>query len=102
MQIDAIMSDYDGTLCPTTSINSEESTIPKEIENILWRISDMIPICIISSKDFNFLHRRTRFARIASCIMGIETLVLRRHDMPTDLPEDVGTGESDTSSGCQN
>jgi len=34
--------------------------------------------------------------------MGIETLVLRRHDMPTDLPEDVGTEESDTSSGCQN
>ena len=79
MRIGAILSDYDGTLSPTASINSKENAIPEEIENILWDISETIPVCIISSKDFNFLHTRTRFANVTSCIMGIETLVLRRH-----------------------
>jgi HAD superfamily hydrolase (TIGR01484 family) len=79
MQISAILSDYDGTLCPTTSIRSEESVIPEELQNILWDISEKIPICIISSKHFDFLHSKTRFASVVSCILGIETLVLKRH-----------------------
>lgn len=80
MQISAILSDYDGTLCPTSSIRSKESNIPNELENILWDIVDTIPICIVSSKDFNFLHNKARFANIISSILGIETLVLRRHE----------------------
>ncbi|HJT47438.1 MAG TPA: HAD hydrolase family protein [Nitrososphaeraceae archaeon] len=81
MQISAILSDYDGTLCPTASIRDEDqNAIPVELENILWDISEKIPVCIVSSKDFNFLHKRTRFAVIASCILGIETLTLRPHN----------------------
>jgi len=80
MQISAILSDYDGTLCPATSIRSKENVIPEELENILWNISEKIPVCIISSKDFGFLHNKTRFATVVSCILGIETLVLRRHE----------------------
>jgi len=87
MQIDAILSDYDGTLCPTTSINHNQAAVPVEIETALWHISEMIPVCIVSSKDFDFLHRRTRYASIASCIMGIETLVLQRHKVMKVLPE---------------
>ena len=94
MQVDAILSDYDGTLCPTTSINSKEDAIPKEIENILWHISEIIPVCIISSKDFDFLHRRTRYANITSCIMGIETLVLQRHKVMTDLSAHSEVGKA--------
>jgi HAD superfamily hydrolase (TIGR01484 family) len=80
MQISAILSDYDGTLCPTTSIRSDENVIPEELESILWDISDRIPVCIISSKDFGFLHNKTKFASVISCILGIETLVLRSHE----------------------
>jgi HAD superfamily hydrolase (TIGR01484 family) len=79
MRISAILSDYDGTLCPTISIRSDENIIPEELENILWNISEQIPACIISSKDFGFLHNKTRFASVVSCILGIETLVLKRH-----------------------
>ena len=79
MQISAILSDYDGTLCPTSSIRSHENVIPEKLENILWDISDKVPICIISSKDFGFLHNKTKFASVISCILGIETLVLKRH-----------------------
>ncbi len=79
MRISGILSDYDGTLCPTSSIRSKENNIPKELENILWDIAEKIPVCIVSSKDFNFLHNKARFANIISSILGIETLVLRRH-----------------------
>ena len=81
-QIDAIFSDYDGTLCSTTSVRGGISlvdTIPEELEQILFRISKHIPVCIISSKDFAFLHKRTRFTSILSCVLGIETVVHNSH-----------------------
>jgi hydroxymethylpyrimidine pyrophosphatase-like HAD family hydrolase len=86
MQIAAILSDYDGTLSPTDSIRSKENAIPEGLENVLWDISEKIPVCIVSSKDFNFLHKRTRFAKIISCILGIETLVLERHKKTGVIP----------------
>jgi hydroxymethylpyrimidine pyrophosphatase-like HAD family hydrolase len=78
-KIAAILSDYDGTLCPTDSVKSKAGTIPEELEQILWDISRQIPICIISSKDYHFLHSKTKFASILSCIMGIETISLKIH-----------------------
>jgi hydroxymethylpyrimidine pyrophosphatase-like HAD family hydrolase len=36
-------------------------------------------VCIVSSKDFEFLHAKTKFANVSSCIMGIETIVLKKH-----------------------
>jgi HAD superfamily hydrolase (TIGR01484 family) len=77
-QIDAILSDYDGTLCPTTSVKGGTSfdvgTKPQGLEQVLFQISDRIPICIISSKDSKFLHNRARFASILSCVLGLETI----------------------------
>src|SRR5215831_5262138 len=79
-RITAILSDYDGTLCPTNSVRKQGGTIPQELRQVLWDISKRIPVCIISSKDYHFLHPRTKFARILSCIMGIETLTLKLHE----------------------
>ena len=78
-QVDAILSDYDGTLCPTTSVRDDNrynfgGTMPQGLEQILFHISEHIPVCIISSKDFEFLHKRARFARILSCVLGLETI----------------------------
>lgn len=81
-EIDAILSDYDGTLCSTTSVKGGigiVDRIPQELEQILFGISKHIPICIISSKDFVFLHKRTRFANILSCVLGIETIIHNSH-----------------------
>jgi HAD superfamily hydrolase (TIGR01484 family) len=81
-KVNAILSDYDGTLCSTTSVISGLSfadTISHELEQILFRISEFIPLCIVSSKDFAFLHKRTRFANILSCVLGIETIVHNSH-----------------------
>jgi hypothetical protein len=83
-RIDAILSDYDGTLCPTTSVSDDnsygvEGTIPQGLEQILFRISEHIPVCIISSKDLTFLHKRARFANILSCVLGTETIIHKPH-----------------------
>src|SRR5262245_16495335 len=82
-KVSTILSDYDGTLCPTTAVKSSVCNgigkIPQELEQILVRISEYIPICIISSKDFQFLHKRVKFAKILSCVLGIETIIHNFH-----------------------
>jgi hydroxymethylpyrimidine pyrophosphatase-like HAD family hydrolase len=80
--VKALLSDYDGTLCPTASIRGGSSvggTIPQELEQLLFCISKHIPLCIISSKDFAFLHERSRFASILSCVLGIEGVIHNPH-----------------------
>jgi hydroxymethylpyrimidine pyrophosphatase-like HAD family hydrolase len=96
MQIAAILSDYDGTLCPTGSIrNQDKSVIQKNLEDILWDVSEKIPVCIVSSKDFGFLHARAKFAKIISCILGIETLILKNHKQGVKM---AGSSRSSSSS----
>jgi HAD superfamily hydrolase (TIGR01484 family) len=77
-RIDSILSDYDGTLSPTNTLRNNTESIPRQLEEILWGIAETIPVCIISSKDYHFIHNKAKFAWILSCIMGIETTVLRR------------------------
>ncbi|RPJ24433.1 MAG: hypothetical protein EHM25_14435 [Nitrosopumilales archaeon] len=87
-QVSAILSDYDGTLCSTTSVRSGigiTNTISQGLEQILFSISEFIPICIISSKDFAFLHKRTRFANILSCVLGIETVIHNSHHSSNEI-----------------
>ena len=76
----AILSDFDGTLCPTSGIKynyNSSDFIPRAIEDILCEISLTVPIAIITSKDFDFIYPKTRkFAKILSCILGLEMFVL--------------------------
>ena len=81
-QVNALISDYDGTLCPTASLRGDSSvsgTIPQELEQLLFCISERIPICIISSIYFSFLHKRASFADILSCVLGIESVIHNPH-----------------------
>jgi len=87
MQISTILSDYDGTLSPTTYLNSDNKTgrlsncrNQIELDRVLWEISSKRTIAIVSTKDFNFLHDRTKFANIISCMMSIETMILKHID----------------------
>jgi HAD superfamily hydrolase (TIGR01484 family) len=79
-RVQAILSDYDGTLVPTANVkNVSTNAIPAELEQILSNISSEIPVSVISTKDFEFLRKKTAFARTLSCMMGIETLFLTNH-----------------------
>lgn len=84
MQVYAILSDYDGTLSPTFNLTSIDKTqtlvnsrIQKLLDIVLWEISNRRIIGIVSTKDFSFLHERTRFAKILSCMMSVETIILK-------------------------
>ena len=81
LKISALVSDYDGTLCPTASISSKDNCIPQDLNTILLDISKRIPVCILSSKDYQFLSTHVNFAKIISCIMGIETISYLDNDM---------------------
>ncbi len=76
----AILSDFDGTLCPTSGIKynyNSSDFIPSSIEDILCEISLTVPIGIITSKDFDFIYPKIKqFAKILSCILGLEMFVL--------------------------
>lgn len=79
-RVQAILSDYDGTLVPTADVkNVSTNAIPAKLEQILSNISAEIPVSVISTKDFEFLRKKTAFARALSCMMGIETLFLTNH-----------------------
>lgn len=85
----AIISDYDGTLSPTAAIRTEggKNRIPESLEKLLLEISKHIPVCILSSKDYRFLHDKVPFANIISCILGIETVVIGRDGNSFSSPE---------------
>ena len=90
MRISVIISDYDGTLCPTASLKGLNNQIPPDLEKVLWDISAKIPVCILSTKDFGFLRKKVQFAKIVSCIMGLEifelaTLESRAANVDIDL-----------------
>lgn len=75
--IRAIFSDYDGTLCSASAardMSLGQNRIPQEIKKALQEIAGQIPVCIISSKDYFFLKETRVFAKVISCLMGIETL----------------------------
>jgi HAD superfamily hydrolase (TIGR01484 family) len=76
LRISVIISDYDGTLCPTASLKGLNNQIPPDLEKVLWDISAKIPVCILSTKDFGFLRKKVQFAKIVSCIMGLEIFEL--------------------------
>jgi HAD superfamily hydrolase (TIGR01484 family) len=79
-RVQAILSDYDGTLVPTANVkNVSTNAIPAKLEQVLSKISAEIPVSVISTKDFEFLREKTTFATALSCMMGIETLFLTNH-----------------------
>jgi HAD superfamily hydrolase (TIGR01484 family) len=80
LRISVIISDYDGTLCPTVSLKGLNNQIPPDLEKVLWDISAKIPVCILSTKDFGFLRKKVQFAKVVSCIMGLEIFELATLD----------------------
>lgn len=71
MRICGLFSDYDGTLAPVT-LSREKSRIPANLETLLGEISLQIPVIIVTSKDFDFVYPRTKFAKAWACVSGLE------------------------------
>lgn len=74
MKISAIFSDYDGTLS-LEDVPKESSSVPKAVEEELIRIASLVPVAIVTSKDFYFVNPRTLFANAWACVGGLEIVL---------------------------
>ncbi len=74
MKISAVFSDYDGTLAPE-DVALEASSLSKDVEGPLLRLSSSLPVAIVTSKDFFFVRPRTPFARAWACVSGLEIVL---------------------------
>ena len=73
MKVEAIFSDYDGTLCPL-ELRREEAIISPRLQRVLTKVSKRIPIGIVTTKDLSFINDRVPFAHgiAASCGLQIK------------------------------
>ena len=71
MKIDAFFSDYDGTIAPI-GVPRDESRIFEGVEVQLKKIGRQVPLCIVTSKDFDFVYPRCNFAAGWACVSGLD------------------------------
>jgi hypothetical protein len=71
LKVGVVMADYDGTIAPL-GVPREESRIFKRVETQLRRISRQVPVCIVTAKDFDFVHPRSYFAAGWACVSGLD------------------------------
>ena len=72
-KVEAIFSDYDGTLAPL-ELRREESAISPRLRRLLTKASKQIPVGIVTTKDLSFITERVPFAHgiAASCGLQIK------------------------------
>ncbi len=73
-RVDALFTDYDGTISPI-NVSRSESRVPPEIMLLLNRIKDRIPVAVITTKSFEFVVAKTQFACAWSTLGGLETRI---------------------------
>ncbi len=71
MKVEGLFLDYDGTISPI-NVPRQESRVPQEIEATLYRIKQLIPVGIITTKDLSFILPRASFASVWCTIAGLE------------------------------
>jgi trehalose-6-phosphatase len=81
LKIAALFSDYDGTLAPG-DVSFESSRVREELAGPLRKLAAKIPVALVTSKDYHFIHSRTPFARAWACVSGLE-IVLSDGTAPT-------------------
>ncbi len=71
LQIDAIFSDYDGTLSPF-AVNRDNALVPRPLYKTLSIVSKKIPFCIITTKTVNYIQDKIEFCKGVAGIGGLE------------------------------
>jgi HAD superfamily hydrolase (TIGR01484 family) len=71
MKLDAIFSDYDGTLCPL-ELRREEAIIAPRLLRLLTKASKQVRIGIVTTKDLDFVKNRVPFAQGIAATCGLQ------------------------------
>jgi hydroxymethylpyrimidine pyrophosphatase-like HAD family hydrolase len=74
ISLGAIFSDYDGTIA-NARVGRACSRVPLRIARVLERIARSVPLAIITSKDYDFVYPRTRFAHAWACLAGLQIVL---------------------------
>jgi HAD superfamily hydrolase (TIGR01484 family) len=74
VKVEAIFSDYDGTLCPL-ELRREDAFISPRLRRLLTKASKAIQIGIITTKDLSFIQERVPFAQGIAATCGLELQV---------------------------
>jgi HAD superfamily hydrolase (TIGR01484 family) len=74
VKVEAIFSDYDGTLCPL-ELRREDAYIAPRLRRVLMKASKRLKLGMITTKDLAFIKDRVPFAHAYSATCGLETEV---------------------------
>ncbi|MBN1643742.1 MAG: HAD hydrolase family protein [Dehalococcoidales bacterium] len=74
VKAEGLFLDYDGTIGPV-NVPREESAVSKETVDTLYRIKQLVPIGIITTKSLPFIISRTPFASAWCGVAGLETKI---------------------------
>jgi HAD superfamily hydrolase (TIGR01484 family) len=74
VKVEAIFSDYDGTLCPL-ELRREDAFISPRLRRLLIKASKRIKLGIVTTKDLSFAEDRVPFAHGIAATCGLEIQV---------------------------
>jgi len=74
MKLEAIFSDYDGTLCPL-ELRREDAFIAPRLMRLFTKASKRIKIGVVTTKDLEFIKDRVPFAQGIAATSGLEMAV---------------------------
>lgn len=71
VKIEAIFTDYDGTLS-SAQVPREEAYVTPSLLRVLQKLSSKIPMAVITTKDLGFVKERVPFAHAIAAVCGLE------------------------------
>jgi len=74
MKLEAIFSDYDGTLCPL-ELRREDAFIAPRLMRLITKASKRVQVGIVTTKDLGFIKDRVPFAQGIAATCGLEIVV---------------------------
>jgi hydroxymethylpyrimidine pyrophosphatase-like HAD family hydrolase len=73
LKLRGLFCDYDGTLAPL-NVPRTRSRVPPSLAKTIQQIHEIIPVAIVTAKDYASVGVRTPFADAWACVYGVETI----------------------------
>jgi HAD superfamily hydrolase (TIGR01484 family) len=88
VKIEALFSDFDGTLCQLDA-RREDARMSPRLRRFMNKLSTKIPFGIITTKDLSFIRERVPFAHGIAAVSGLEMQVGERRLVDERIPSNL-------------